>query len=82
MAVTFNTRYLGTVANDAAGRISLWNDVCKLHQALEAIGAIEDFDPETVTVEQGNTKKSVVCTVRNLNIVNAMTQLYMSVIVA
>ncbi len=82
MAVIFNTRYLGKVSNDAAGRISLWNDVCKLHQALAAIGAIEDFDPETVTVEPGNTKKSVVCTVRNLSIVNAMAQLYMSVIVA
>lgn len=82
MAVIFNTRYLGTVSNDAEGRISLWNDVCKLHQALAAVGAIENFDPETVTVEQGTTKRSVVCTVKHLNIVNAMTQLYMRVIVA
>lgn len=80
-AVLFNTRYLGTVPNDASGRIALWNDICKLHQDLESIRALEDFDPETVTVEQGDTKKAVVCTVRNLNIVNAMAQLYMSVII-
>lgn len=81
-AVLFNTRYLGTVPNDAAGRISLWNDICKLHQDLESIRALEDFDPETVTVSQGDTKKSVLLTIENLNIVNAMAQLYMSVIIA
>ena len=81
-AVLFNTRYLGVVPNDASGRIALWNDICKLHQELQSIRAIEDFDPEIVTVSQGETKKSVVCTVRNLNVVNAMSQLYMSVIIA
>lgn len=80
-AVLFNTRYLGTVPNDAAGRVALWNDICKLHQDLESIRAIEDFDPDTVTVEQGDTKKAVVCTVQNLHVVNAMAQLYMSVII-
>ncbi|MFR0872546.1 MAG: phage tail sheath subtilisin-like domain-containing protein [Oscillospiraceae bacterium] len=40
-----STRYLGTVPNDAAGRIALWNDICKLHQDLESIRAIEDFRP-------------------------------------
>lgn len=81
IATLFNTRYLGVIPNDAAGRTSLWNDVCKLHQQLESIRAIEDFDPDSVTVEQGDTKKSVVCTVSGLNIVNAMAQLYMSVVV-
>lgn len=80
-AVLFNTRYLGTVPNDASGRIALWNDICKLHQDLESIRAIEAFDPESVTVEQGDTKKAVLCTISNLNIVNAMAQLYMSVII-
>ena len=77
----FNTRYLGTVPNDAAGRVALWNDICKLHQDLESIRAIEDFDPDSVTVEQGDTKKAVLCIVKNLNVVNAMAQLYMSVII-
>ncbi|MEG2383125.1 MAG: phage tail sheath family protein [Oscillospiraceae bacterium] len=81
-AVIFNTRYLGSIPNDAAGRISLWNDICKLHQALEAIRAIESFDTKSVTVEPGATKKSVVCTVSGLNIINAMSRLYMSVVIA
>ena len=80
-AVLFNTRYLGTAPNDASGRIALWNDICKLHQDLESIRAIEDFDPDSVTVKQGDTKNAVVCTVSNLNIVNAMAQIYMSVII-
>jgi len=81
VAVLFNTRYLGTVPNDAAGRVALWNDICKIYQALESIRAVENFDPDTVTIEQGETKKAVVCTTRDLNIINAMAQLYLSVVV-
>ena len=81
VAVLFNTRYLGVVPNDATGRVALWNDICKIYQALESIRAIEDFDPDTVTVEQGDTKKAVVCTSKDLNVINAMAQLYLSVVV-
>lgn len=81
MAVLFNTRYLGTVPNDADGRIALWNDIVKLHQELEKIRAVKNFNPDSVTVEQGDTKKAVVCTVANLNVVNAMAQLYMAVVI-
>lgn len=81
IAVLFSTRYLGRVPNDNDGRIALWNDICKLHQELEAIRAIEDFEPASVTVEQGDSKKAVLCTVKDLNVVNAMAQLYMSVII-
>ena len=73
-------RVCDQIANDT-GRIALWNDICKLHQDLESIRAIEDFDPDSVTVEQGDTKKAVLCTVKDLNVVNAMAQLYMSVII-
>lgn len=81
VAVLFNTRYLGVVPNDVTGRVALWNDICKIYQALESIRAIEDFDPDTVTVEQGDTKKAVVCTTKDLNVINAMAQLYLSVVV-
>lgn len=81
VAVLFNTRYLGVVPNDATGRVALWNDICKIYQALESIRAIEAFDPDTVTVEQGDTKKAVVCTTKDLNVINAMAQLYLSVVV-
>lgn len=78
-AVLFNTRYVGKVPNDASGRMSLWNDICKLIQELERIRAVEDFDTKTLAVEQGDTKKAVLCTINGLNVVNAMAQLYMAV---
>ncbi|ENY8714509.1 phage tail sheath family protein, partial [Clostridioides difficile] len=48
IAILFNTKYLGKVPNDAAGRISFWNDVVKHHKELENIRAIEDFKTDDV----------------------------------
>lgn len=80
IAKVFNTKYLGKIPNDDAGRVSLWSDIVKHHQELEKIRAIENFDPEQVIVEQGDNKKSV--TVSDvISPVNAMSQLYMSVVV-
>ena len=42
--------------------------------------AIENFDPSTLTVVQGDTKKSVVVN-DVITVVNAMAQLYMTVVV-
>ena len=81
MAVLFATRYLGTVPNDASGRSSLWGDAVKLMQQLEQIRAIQDFSSDNVTCEQGDKKKAVLLTISGLNIVNAMAQLYMSVVI-
>ena len=80
-AVLLATKYLGNVPNDASGRASLWGDITKLIQNLNDIRAVENFDPEIVTCEQGDTKKAVLCIVNGLNVVNAMAQLYMSVII-
>lgn len=81
IAVLFNTKYLGTVPNDAAGRISLWSDIVKHHEQLQEIRAIEDFSDGDVTVEQGDTRKSVVVN-DAVTVVNAMGKLYMTVTVA
>ena len=80
IAVLFGKKYLGKVPNDASGRISLWNDIVKHHMELQDIRAIEDFSGDNVTVEKGDTKKSVVVT-DYVNPVNAMEQLYMAVYV-
>ena len=80
IAVVFNTKYLGKVPNDAAGRISLWNDIVKHHEQLQTIRAIENFTSDSVSVEQGETKKSVLVT-DYVPPVNAMEQLYMTMIV-
>ena len=81
IAVLFNTKYLGVVPNDAAGRISLWSDIVAHHRQLEQIRAIENFSDADVVIEPGSTKKSVVVT-DMVTVVNAMDKLYMAVTVA
>lgn len=80
IATIFNTYYLGKVPNDAAGRSAFKSEIVKHHNKLMDLRAIEDFESDDVTVEQGETKKSVVVT-DNITVVNAMTQLYMTVVV-
>lgn len=80
IAKLFNTKYLGKIPNDNAGRVSLWADIVKHHNQLQDIRAIQEFDSSLVTVQQGDTKKSVVV-YDVVNPVNAMAQLYMTVVV-
>ena len=80
-AALFATRYLGIVPNDQAGRMSLWGDLVSNRKDLERLRAIEDFDPEHITVAAGDVKHSVVVTDR-VTPVSATTHLYMTVIVA
>jgi len=80
IAALFNVKYLGKIPNDASGRISLWNDIVKHHQELVALRAIENFNPSDVVVDAGDTKKSVVVS-DAVTIVNAISQLYMTVVV-
>lgn len=78
IAAVFNNYYLGKVPNDAAGRNSLWCDIVKHHEKLLELRAIDDFDENNITVEKGESKKSVVVT-DVITPANAMTQLYMTV---
>lgn len=80
-AVLFNTKYLGAVPNTESGRVSLWSDLVKIRQELQDLGAIQNFSDSDVSIEQGNSKKSVVVT-GSVEIVNAMSKLYMTVTVA
>ena len=80
IAVIFNTKYLGKVPNDAAGRISLWSDIVKHHDQLQDIRAIQDFNPDDVTVNQGDKKNSVVVG-DAVTIIVGMAKLYMTVTV-
>ncbi|KPI56322.1 hypothetical protein IM33_05125 [Clostridioides difficile] len=81
IATLFNTKYLGEVPNDKAGRISFWNDVVKHHKELENIRAIEDFKTDDVSVELGNDKKTVIVS-DAVKVINAMSKLYMTVSVS
>lgn len=80
IAVMFQTKYLGKIQNNEAGRISFWNDLVTYGKNLEKLNAIEDFSSEDVIVEKGNDKKSVVVSY-DITPVCAMTKLYMTVMV-
>ena len=80
IAVLFNTKYLGVVPNDNAGRVSLWSDIVAHHRTLEQIRAIENFSDSDVVVEAGENKKTVIVS-DAVTVVNAMDQLYMTVTV-
>ena len=81
IAVLFNTKYLGNVANNEAGRLSFWNDVVSYDKELEAIQAIEDFSSDDVVITAGEDKKSIVVS-NAITIINAMTKLYMTVVIS
>lgn len=80
IASLFGSKYLGRIPNDEAGRISFWNDVVSYYRELNAMRAIEGFQSGDIVVSQGENKKSIVasCPVKP---VNAMSQLYMTVVV-
>lgn len=80
IAKLFNVKYLGKIPNDASGRVSLWGDIVAHHRQLETLRAIENFDATLVTVEQGISKKAVVVN-DVITPINAMAQLYMTVVI-
>ena len=81
IAHIFNTKYLGRIPNDADGRIALWADIVAHHRELERVRAIQNFDEEAVTVEQGNEKGAVLVN-DGIEVVGAMEKLYMTCLVA
>ena len=81
IAKLFNSSFVGKVNNDDDGRIALKDNIADHHKELQRIRAIENFSSDDITVEKGRTKKSVLVTDK-VTPVNAMEQLYMTVIVA
>lgn len=80
IASLFSSKYLGSIPNDQSGRVSLQSDIVSHHLELQDLRAIEEFDEGDVTVEQGNTKKSIVVS-DAITPINTMEKLYMSVVV-
>ena len=80
IASLFGNKYLGKIPNDEAGRVSFWNDVVTYYRKLETMRAIENFQAEEIVISKGEDKKSIVASCP-VTPVNAMSQLYMTVIV-
>ena len=81
IAAVFAEKYIGKVPNNVSGRTSLWSDIVKIHQDLNDIQAIEDFESADITVLQGDSKKSVAVN-SAITVVNTMTKLYMRTVIA
>lgn len=80
VASVFNSKYLGKIANNEAGRTSLWSDIVTLFKDYQTLQAIENFEDGDISVEIGNDKKSVIIDT-NVQVINAMEKLYMTVVV-
>ena len=81
VASLFNEKYLGLVSNNASGRVSLWNDIVTLYKNYYQMQAIENFESNEITVEQGDDKKTVVVN-GNITPLNCMSKLYMTILVS
>lgn len=77
VAGIFNSKYIGKIANNEAGRTSLWSDVVALFKNYQTLQAIEDFKDEDISIEIGNDKKSVVVGT-GVKVISAMEKLYMT----
>lgn len=81
IAAQFGSYYLGKVPNDSAGRLSLWNDVCKILSSYQSQRAIDSFETSDITISEGSERTNVICQIENLQITGAMEALYMNVVI-
>ena len=79
-ASIFNSKYLGKVQNDKSGRVSFWGDIVAHRKQLLGIRAIEDYNPDNLKVEQGDSKEAVAVN-EILKPTVAMEQLYMTTVI-
>ena len=74
----FSEYYLGKQSNNKNGRNLFKTELISYHEQLMAIGAIEDFTADDVTVSQGTEKTDVVVYLSVMP-VDSMEKLYMKV---
>lgn len=80
IANIFNTRYIGKIKNNVAGRMALWNDIVQHHLALQGIGAIEEFEDSDVSVTQGTSKVAVAVS-DAVTVTGTMEKLYLTCVI-
>ena len=80
LSAAFNKNYQGITPNDQDGRSAFRGAVIKYLETLQDIRAIQEFDPDTVVVEKGEAKGTVMLSYPT-NAVNAMYQLYATITV-
>ncbi len=78
VARIFSDYYLGKQSNNANGRNLLKAEIISYHEQLQSIEAIEDFECDDITIEQGTEKQDVVV-YEIVKPTDAMEKLYMKV---
>lgn len=81
IAAIFNNDYFGKVPNTVTGREQLKNSIVDHHTQLEAIQAIENFNPDDVVVDDVETDKVTVIATDAIEPVNAMEKLFMTIVI-
>ena len=77
IAALFASDYMGKIANDEAGRLSLWNDICKIIQTHVNNGVFNDFETDIVSVLPGEAVDAVECSIDGLTVAYTMAKLYL-----
>ncbi len=76
-ARVFANKYYGKINNTNVGRNALRNDVIKILDEYVKLGAVEEYDPEDIKVDVGNTKRDVTLAVY-IRIAETMSKLYIT----
>lgn len=79
-AKIFNNEFLGKIQNDKSGRVSFWNRIVSHRRELQTMRAIDTYAVDELTVDQGESRDSVVVNEAIVPIV-AMEKLYMTIII-
>lgn len=80
VTAVYISKYLGKIPNDAAGRESFKGDILRILTDMVSIRAIEAFDENDITVEQGEGKKSVTTNIA-FTVIGTMAKLYMTCVI-
>lgn len=76
----WNNAFLGKVPNNEAGRISFWSRIVSLLNEYVAMGAIEAYNTEDVTVNEGTQRGSVVVMIP-VQVATMLEKAYVTIVV-
>lgn len=76
----FNNKFLGKIQNDAAGRVSFWNDILSNRREREVIRAIDLYDSGLLQVKPGEKRNAVVVT-EVIVPISTMEKLYLTTVI-
>lgn len=77
---TWNNDFLGKVPNTNSGRVGFWARIIALLKEYYTLGAIEEYDTELVTVEEGTQRGAVVVQIP-VTVATMLEKAYITIVV-